>query len=177
MKKQLENEDCAVQVQEVKKYNFAKMRRGAGLFDLILWIVLVGIVLGGLFSVFGKNFFTLTADGEHKKVISVMGGVENSRRLQGGTYIAQTAKVLTDATMANLINALGGVNNMKDVQDWTYTCANGAGQNLSITTSAYEDNVVRDSVISLIQNNNRPWTAVAAGNAIKFTKPNVICRN
>jgi len=45
-----------------------------------------------------------------------------------------------------------------------------------LLTTNYDDTTVRDVVVALINSNNRPWTAIASGSAIAFSKANVVCR-
>jgi type II secretory pathway pseudopilin PulG len=153
-----------------------KMRSAMSLLEAVFWIILVGIFLYGVFNSFAKSKANTKANVAHQAVTTFIGGVETSQRLNGGVYIAQTSKKVSDATMVNLANALGGTTNIKDVQDWTYTCAAGSASTLTVTTTNYDDTTVRDVVVALINSNNRPWTAVASGSAIAFSKANVVCR-
>lgn len=161
------------EVQNQPSQQKYKMRKALTVIELAVVLFFVGIVAVAVYSNAGKLFSSVSGDTEHERVTSVMSGIERSKKIHGSVYPASGGANLS--TITDVITSMGGPAATADVANWTYSCAAGSNTSVVVTTTAYESTLVRDLVIGLVTTNNQPWTAVASGNAVVFTKSNVTC--
>jgi len=141
-------------------------------------LVVVGVFILGIFSAYNKMYLPAVADGEYKRVVSVISGIERTKNQNGSVYLAVTNKAISDNSLLKLKNAMGGANSIKDVQAWTYDCAAGSGKTVTLKTTSFDSPVVAELVRDSINSNNAPWTAtVGAASEVIVTKANSTCGN
>ena len=151
-----------------------KMRAAMTMIELGLVIVILGIILIGAFLGYQKLYLPQKADTEYKRITMVIGGIERSKILNGSVYLAANGPI---DTFPIVTNAMGGATGVRDVGPWTYSCGVGNGQNLDITTTAYDSQVVIEILVANLNANAQPWTAVDNGDdTITFTHPNSTCQ-
>ena len=157
------------------KHNKQKLRKRLGftIIEVAIVLVFAGAAAVAVFLIYNQLYLPSVANNKHEEIASVIAGVDRSRRLNNNVYPTGSGGDIT--TIPNITNSLGGANAVKNLTGWTYSCPAGSGSTITITTTPYEDQVVRDLVVSLVNSNNAPWTATASGNRVVVTKSNVTC--
>ncbi len=157
----------------MKKVRNLKKRGAFTIIEVAIVLVFAGAAAVAVFTIYNQLYLPSQADSKHEEVASVIAGIDRSKRLNNNVYpVGNGGKI---STIANIVNSMGGANSIVNVQDWTYNCPAGAGSTITLSTNPFEDTVVRDLVIGLVNTNNKPWVATANGNAVTITKANVTC--
>lgn len=160
--------------QEARKKG---MRTAATMLEGLLWAAFAVIIIAMGYGIYNKISGNAKTDKEFRKVQSVHGAIERSANFNNGIYPA-SASARLDAIPV-LANSLGGANGpgIKDVAAWTYSCSAGADTTITLTTSNYNNTVIRDQLVTQVNKALAPWTAVASGNRVVMSLSNVTCGN
>lgn len=179
MESKLEKRGFSFFVKESKNIPSESKKRGFSILELGIVFVIIGVVVIAAFTGYNKLYLPSVADGEYKKISSVISGADRSKNLNGGVYPVGSTSAITVALLPNLANSLGGAGGVKDLAGWTYDCTAGSGKTVTIVPPTYDDPVVAGIVASLINSNNDAWSAAVSGatsTTVTVTKANATCQ-
>lgn len=148
-------------------------RAGFTMVELALVIGIVIVVVSGGLAGYKKIYIPMKGDAAFKQIASVTTAIERTTMSNNNVYpVANTAAI---DSINVITNELGGINNSLDVAKWTYRCTAGAGQRITVVTTAYDDPTVASIASQKVNTSLSPWTSVVAGNVITLTLANVTC--
>lgn len=150
-----------------------QMRKAYSLIELILAMVIIGILIGIVYSTFKKTDMPAKADREAARIETVRAAIERSREYNSDTYPVYSGQITAST---NLKNALGGTVAVKDLAGWQYNCARSSSTTVSFTTTAYDSTEMRSLIISKLRDRIAPWTVANSGAGLVISKPAAVCQ-